>query len=200
LKKVVIALASIALVAAPASAQLVPLLAPVPVTDVQAEPVWLKELVQDVAMAGSLHQAVEIAIQNVTPTEARWALNTTNPAAIAPILETSVAELNAYNAQIEKNTGAPPPPNEALQVAEAGMANLPADEQDLTNAQNASDSCEGDLCAQQAQHRFSQLSVTQQIEQKQFDESKYIQEKKDEAEALSWMTTPNVVTTAMEAQ
>jgi hypothetical protein len=180
--------AAVVIIGAPASA----LFGPLPVTDVAAEPVWLKQLVQDVAMAGSLHQAVEIAIQNVIPTEARWALNTKNPVQLAPILETAVAELDAYNAKIAANTGAPVPPNEAIQIAQAGMAQLPGDEADLANAQAASDACEGDLCAQQAQHRFSQLSVTQQIEAKQFDESKYIQQKKDEAAAVAWATTPIV--------
>jgi hypothetical protein len=182
-------------IATPASAQVV---VPMPVTDVQAESVWLKQLVQDVAMGVSLHQSVEIAIQNVVPTQFRWALNTTNPSQLEPILETSVAQLDAYNAQIQTQTGAVPLPNQALQVAQAGMTQLPIDEADLQNAQAASDACEGDFCAQQASHRFQQLQVTSAFEQKQFDEAKYIEEQKDEAAALAWMTTPSPVETAME--
>jgi hypothetical protein len=181
-------------IAAPASAQV----APMPVTDVQAESVWLKQLVQDVAMGVSLHQSVEIAIQNVVLTQFRWALNTSNPSQLEPILETSVAQLDAYNAQVQTHTGVAPLPNQALQVAQAGMNHLPIDEADLQNAQAASDACEGDLCAQQASHRFAQLQVTSAFEQKQFDEAKYIEEQKDEAAAMVWMTTPSPVETAME--
>jgi hypothetical protein len=190
-RRIVIALASVALIASPASAQLIPGL-PQPVIDVKAEPVWIKTLIQAVYQGESLHSILTTELQNVLPTEARWALNTKNPVALAPILETAVAELTAYNAKIEANTGAAVPPNEALKVAQAGMANLPGDEADLANAQTASDACEGDLCAQQAQHRFSQLSVTQQIEQKQFDEAKYIEDQKDQAAAVAWATTPIV--------
>ena len=181
--------------AAPASAQVA---LPMPVTDVQAESVWLKQLVQDVAMGVSLHQSVEIALQNVVPTQYRWALNTSNPSQLEPILETSVAQLDAYNAQIQTHTGAAPLPNQALQVAQTGMTQLPIDEADLQNAQAASDACEGDLCAQQASHRFQQLQVTAAYEQKQFDEAKYIEEQKDEAAAMAWMTTPSPVERAME--
>jgi len=181
--------------AAPASAQVA---LPMPVTDVQAESVWLKQLVQDVAMGVSLHQSVEIALQNVVPTQYRWALNTSNPSQLEPILETSVAQLDAYNAQIQTHTGTAPLPNQALQVAQAGMTQLPIDEADLQNAQAASDACEGDLCAQQASHRFQQLQVTASYEQRQFDEAKYIEEQKDEAAAMAWMTTPSPVERAME--
>jgi hypothetical protein len=194
-KHILFAVALAVAIATPASAQMV---APMPVTDVLAEPVWLKQLVQDVAMGVSLHQSVEIAIQNVVPTQFRWALNTSNPSQLEPILETSVAQLDAYNAQIQTYTGAAPLPNEALQVARAGMTQLPGDEADLQNAQAASDACEGDLCAQQASHRFQQLQVTAAYEQRQFEEAKYIEEQKDEAAAMAWMTTPSPVETAME--
>jgi hypothetical protein len=66
-------------------------------------------------------------IDGVTPTTAGWATNTGNPVAMAPLLTTAVTEYNAYSAQVEANTGAPPPPNEALAVAQAGMAQLPQD-------------------------------------------------------------------------
>jgi hypothetical protein len=128
-------------------------------------------------------------IDGVTPTTAGWALNTGNPVAMAPLLTTAVGEYNAYSAQVEANTGAPPAPNEALTVAEDGMAQLPQDEDDLTNAQTASDACEGDLCAQQSGHRFQQLQTTNAYEQKQFDYAKYVEEKKGEMAAAAWMTS-----------
>jgi hypothetical protein len=127
-------------------------------------------------------------IDGVTPTTAGWATNTGNPIAMAPLLTTAITEYNAYSAQVEAQTGAPPPPNEALAVAQAGMAQLPQDEDDLTNAQTASDACEGDLCAQQATHRFAQIQTTSAYEQKQFDYAKYIQEQKGEMAAAAWMT------------
>ena len=127
-------------------------------------------------------------IDGVTPTTAGWATNTGNPVAMAPLLTTAVTEYNAYSAQVEANTGAPPPPNEALAVAQAGMAQLPQDEDDLTTAQTASDSCEGDLCAQQSGHRFQQIQTTNAYEQKQFDYAKYIQQQKGEMAAAAWMT------------
>jgi hypothetical protein len=197
MKKRLIALALMTATAlsVPAGAQVVPPLpvvivpgVPTPVTDIAAEPVWLKQLIQDVTMAETLHNSLEIAIQNVVPTEFRWALNTGNPMAMAPMLTASVDELNAYNAQIEAQTGAPAPPNHALDVAQAGMAQLPGDEADLANASAASDACDGDLCAQQAMHRFAQLDTTNAYEQKQFEYAKYIEEKKDEAAADAWST------------
>lgn len=194
-KRILFAAALAVAIAAPAGAQVV---ATIPVTDVLAEPVWLKQLVQNVAMGVSLHQSVEIAIQNVVPTQYRWALNTSNPSQLEPILQTAVAQLNAYNAQIEAHTGVAPVPNQALQVAQAGMTQLPGDEADLQNAQAASDACQGDLCAQQASHRFQQLQVTSAFEQKQFEAAKYIEEQKDEAAAMAWMTTPSPVEKAME--
>ena len=127
-------------------------------------------------------------IENLTATTAGWATNTGNPVAMAPLLTTAVGEYNAYSAQVEANTGAPPPPNEALAVAQAGMAQLPEDEDDLTNATTASDACEGDLCAQQSGHRFQQLQTTNAYEQKQFDYAKYIQQQKGEMAAAAWMT------------
>ena len=125
-------------------------------------------------------------IDGVTPTAAGWA---TNPVTMAPLLTTAVGEYNAYSAQVEANTGAPPAPNEALTVAEDGMAQLPQDEDDLTNAQTASDACDGDLCAQQSGHRFQQLQTTNAYEQKQFDYAKYVEEKKGEMAAAAWMTS-----------
>lgn len=194
-KRFVVTLSAAALIAigAPAAAQLIPGLGPVPVTDTAAEPVWSRTLIQDISSAASLKTIMQTELQNVVPTAFPWGVTRQNPVQLAPILTESVAQLNAYNAQIQTNTGAPVAPNEALQIAQAGMAQLPQDEDDLTNAQAASDACEGDLCAQQAQHRFSQLSVTQQLEQKQFDEAKYIEQKKDEAAALAWMTNANTV-------
>jgi hypothetical protein len=193
-KRFMVTLSAAALIAigAPASAQLIPI-GPLPVVDTAAEPVWLKTLIQDISSAASLKTIMQTEIQNVIPTTFPWGITRQNPVQLAPILTEAVAQLDVYNAQIQKNTGAPPAPNQALQIAQAGMANLPADEADLTNAQDASDACEGDLCAQQAQHRFSQLSVTQQIEAKQFAEAQYIQQKKDEAAALAWMTNANTV-------
>jgi hypothetical protein len=127
-------------------------------------------------------------IDGVTPTTAGWATNTGNPVAMAPLLTTSVAEYNAYSAQVEAQTGAPPPPNEALTVAQDGMVQLPQDEDDLTNATTASDACDGDLCAQQSGHRFQQLQTTNAYEQKQFDYARYIQEQKGQMAAAAWMT------------
>jgi hypothetical protein len=198
-KRFVVTLSAAALIAigAPASAQLIPGL-PQPVVDVKAEPVWLKTLVQSISTATSLKDILRTEIQNVVPSTFPWGITRQNPVQLAPILTAAIDQLNQYNAQIQKNTGAPVAPNEALQIAQAGMANLPADEADLTNAQDASDACEGDLCAQQAQHRFSQLSVTQQIEQKQFDEAKYIQEQREQAEAVAWATTPNTVSAEID--
>jgi hypothetical protein len=195
---VTLSAAALIAIGAPASAQLIPGL-PQPVIDVQAEPVWLKTLIQDVSTAASLKTIMTTELQNVVPSAFPWGITRQNPVQLAPILTEAVAQLNEYNAQIQRNTGAPPAPNQALQIAQAGMANLPADEADLTNAQDASDACEGDLCAQQAQHRFSQLSVTQQIEQRQFDEAKYIEEQKEQAEAVAWATTPNTVSAAIDA-
>ena len=127
-------------------------------------------------------------IQSVTPTTAAWAANTGNPVAMAPLLTTAVGEYNAYSAQVEANTGAPPPPNEALAVAQAGMLQLPEDEDDLANATIASDACDGDLCAQQSGHRFAQLQTTNAYESKQFEYARYIQEQKGEMAAAAWMT------------
>jgi hypothetical protein len=197
-KRFVVSLSAAALIAigAPAGAQLIP--GPLPVVDTAAEPVWLKTLIQDISSAASLKTIMETELQNVVPTAFPWGVTRQNPVQLAPILTTAIGELNQYNAQIQANTGAPVAPNEALQIAQAGMANLPADETDLTNAQDASDACEGDLCAQQAQHRFAQLSVTQQIEQKQFDEAKYIEDEKEQAQAVAWATTPNTVSAEID--
>ena len=115
-------------------------------------------------------------IQSVTPTTAAWAANPGNLVAMAPLLTTAVGEYNAYSAQVEANTGAPPPPNEALAVAQAGMLQLPEDEDDLVYATIASDACDGDLCAQQSGHRFAQLQTTNAYESKQFEYARYIQE------------------------
>jgi hypothetical protein len=198
-KRFVVTLSAAALIAigAPVGAQLIP--GPIPVTDVAAEPVWIKTLIQDISTAASLKTIMQTELQNVVPTAFPWGVTRQNPVQLAPILTESVAQLNAYIAQIAANTGAPPAPNQALQIAQAGMANLPADEADLTNAQDASDACEGDLCAEQAQHRFAQLSVTQQIEQKQFDEAKYIEDEKEQAQAVAWATTPNTISAEIDA-
>jgi hypothetical protein len=187
-KKRLVIVAALAIGAALPAVPALALFGPLPVTDVLAEPVWLKQLVQAVYEGESLHAILTTELQNVVPTEARWALNTGNPVAMAPLLTTAVDEYNAYSAQVETNTGAPPPPNEALGVAQAGMVQLPQDEDDLTNAQTASDACEGDLCAQQSGHRFQQLQTTNGYEQKQFDYAKYIQEQKGQMAAAAWMT------------
>jgi hypothetical protein len=191
MKRVLLASALFAASMLPASAQLVPLLGPVPVTDVAAEPVWLKELAQGISTATSLKNIVHTELENLLPTEFRWALNTTNPQAImAPIFATGTHELAVYQAQVEANTGAAPAPDEALNMAQTGMEHIPQDEEDLANAQVASDACTGNLCVQQAGHRFQQLQLTNGIEQRQFEYTQYQQQVKGETAAAAWMTTP----------
>jgi hypothetical protein len=179
----------VALVAigAPASA----LFGPLPVTDVAAEPTWIQTLVQGISTATSLKNIVHTELENLIPTEFRWALNTTNPQDImGPIFATGTHELAVYQAQVEANTGAPPPPDEALQMAQTGMDQIPQDEADIANAQAASDGCAGNLCVQQAGHRFQQLQLTNAIEQREFEYTAYQQKAKGETAAAAWMTTP----------
>jgi hypothetical protein len=167
------------------------LFGPLPVTDVAAEPTWIQTLVQGISTATSLKNIVHTELENLIPTEFRWALNTTNPQDImGPIFATGTHELEVYQAQVEANTGAPPPPDEALQMAQTGMEQIPQDETDLANAQAASDGCAGNLCVQQAGHRFQQLQLTNAIEQRQFEYTQYQQQVKGETAAAAWMTTP----------
>jgi hypothetical protein len=179
--------AALVAIGVPASA----LFGPLPVTDVAAEPVWIRQLVQDISTATSLKSVVKSELENLIPTEFRWALNTTNPQAImGPIFATGTHELAVYQAQVEANTGAPPPPDEALEMAQTGMEHIPQDEDDLANAQTASDACGGNLCVQQAGHRFQQLGLTNGIEQRQFEYTRYQQQVKGETAAAAWATTP----------
>jgi hypothetical protein len=183
--------AALVAIGVPAGAQLVPLLGPVPVTDPMAEPTWIQTLVQGISTATSLKNIVHSELENLIPTEFRWAFNTTNPQAVmGPIFATGTHELAVYQAQVEANTGAPPPPDEALVMAQTGMEHIPQDEDDLANAQTASDACGGNLCVQQAGHRFQQLQLTNGIEQRQFEYTRYQQQVKGETAASAWATTP----------
>jgi hypothetical protein len=175
----------------PASAQLLPLLGPVPVTDPMAEPTWISTLAQGISSALSLKTIVTMELQNVMPTAAVWAADTRNPQALmVPIFVTGTQQLAGYQAQVEANTGKPVVPNQAVTMAQTGMAQIPTDETDLADAQAASDECTGDLCAQQVQHRFQQMQITNTIEQRQFEYTAYQQTATDQEAAMAWMTTP----------
>jgi hypothetical protein len=172
----------------PAGAQF---LGPLVVTDPTAEPTWIQTLVQGISTATSLKNIVHTELENLIPTEFRWALNTTNPQAImAPIFAAGTRELGAYQAQVTAHTGAAPAPNAALTMAQIGMAEIPQDEADVANAQAASDACGGNLCAHQANDRFQQLQLTNGIEQREFEYTRYQQQVEGETAAAAWMTTP----------
>jgi hypothetical protein len=167
------------------------LFGPMPVTDVAAEPVWIKTLVQDISTATSLKNIVHDEVINLYPTAAGWAADTHNPQALmVPIFLAGTHELAGYQAQVEANTGKPPAPNQAVTMAQTGMAQIPTDEADLANTQAASDECTGNLCAEQVQHRFQQMQITNTIEQRQFEYTAYQQTATDQAAAVAWMTTP----------
>ncbi len=174
----------------PAKAQVFGL-GPVVVTDPSAEPTWIQTLVQGISTATSLKNIVKTELQNIMPTAAGWAADTHNPEVImAPIFAAGARELAGYEAQVAANTGKPPPPNEALEMAQSGMAQIPTDEADLANAQAASDTCTGNLCAQQVAHRFQQLQLTNGIEQRQFEYTAYQEKVTGEEAATAWATTP----------
>jgi hypothetical protein len=166
-------------------------LGPVVVTDPTAEPTWIQTLVQGISTATSLKNIVTMELQNVLPTAAGWAADTHNPQALmVPIFATGARELAGYQAQVAANTGAPPAPNQAVTMAQTGMAQIPTDEADLANAQAASDECTGNLCAQQVDHRFQRMQITNTIEQRQFEYTAYQQTATDQEAAVAWMTTP----------
>ncbi len=189
MKRVGYAVLLAAALSVPVEAQV---LGPLVVTDPSAEPTWIQTLVQGISTATSLKNIAKIELQNVLPTAAGWAADARNPQLLmAPLFTAGTHELAVYQGQVETNTGAPPAPNQALNMAQTGMNQIPQDEDDLANAQAASDECTGDLCAQQTGHRFQQIQLTNAIEQRQFDYARYQEQVKGETAATAWMTTPN---------
>ena len=180
-------LVAVVAIGAPASA----LFGPMPVTDVTAEPIWIKTLAQDVLAAESLKNILKSELSNLLPTASTWAADTKNPQALmVPIFVEGATVLAGYQAQLAANTGAPVQPNHALEMAQTGMAQIPTDAADLADARVASDECTGNVCVQQVGHRFQQIAATNAIEQRQFEYTAYQEKVTGETAAAAWMTTP----------
>ena len=188
---VITTLSALVLVATPVFAIVVP---PLPVIDVGPEHMtWLSQLVQQISMQKDLFDSLNIAIQNVTPTGADWPTSTRDPQTTEPILDGQVRTLNASLAALRAQTGVPQVPDIALKVAESAMQELPAEEADIAHAQDASDTADGDLSAQQAGHRIDVLQVTNETKMRQFQYAQKVQQSADEADAMLWMSGPNVL-------
>jgi hypothetical protein len=168
---------------------------PLPVIDVQGEGTWLRQLAQELAQGESLKSILASAQQELTPTPFGWPLGSHGPLQAQPILQAAEAQIAAAATQIQANTGAPPAPDQATILAQQGVAQIPADTADIDAAKVASDNADGNLSAQQVQHRFDAIALKQQQSALNLAYVQQLQNASDDATLAAYFTSPSVIST-----
>lgn len=182
------AIATVAL-ASPAKA----LFGPLPVIDVQGETTWLKTLAQEIAQGESLKSIESSAISSVTPTVYGWPLGSHLPLQGQTIATIASSQLSTAIAKIGANTGKAPATSPATTLAQQQLSEMPADTADIDAAKAASDNAEGDLSAQQVQHRFDAIGLEQQQKTLTLADLQQVQSERDDAELAAYLTSPSVI-------
>ena len=135
--------ASLAVFAIPAAADILP----TPVIDVGPEQTtWASQLFQQVETQINTYttqiqqyQQLRLQIRNAIPTDFGWPLASRGLSLMEPLLQSAEQRLNANRQTVQAQTGVPLPADAATSTAEDGMTQLAGEQNDLANAQTASD-------------------------------------------------------------
>ncbi len=176
--------------AAPARALL---MGPLPVIDAQGETTWLKTLAQEIAQGESLKSIESSAISSITPTVYGWPLGSHLPLQGQTIASIASSQLSTAIAKIGANTGQAPATTPATTLAQQQLTEMSADTADIDAAKAASDNAEGDLSAQQVQHRFDAIGLEQQQKALALADLQQVQSERDDATLAAYLTSPSVI-------